>query len=122
MNSATRKLYYENNKASVLKKQTEYRESHNEKIKEANRKYYEENAEQMKQQRMKRYFEYEKTKQQEQITCGCGQSITRGSLRRHKTRQRHQNWLKNEATLEEYMEERGKDDGFLVKAANMLNY
>ncbi len=121
MSSATRKAYYENNKEACLKKQAEYRAANQAQIKEFNRKYYQENAEKMKKQRMKRYFEVERPKQQEKITCPCGEKLSRGALSRHKGRGPHQKWLESSATLEEYIAERGKDEGFLIKAARMLN-
>jgi len=66
--------HYENNKEEIKEKGKNYRENNIEKIKQKNKNYYEQNK-----QKARNYYEQNKQK----ITCECGLTLLKISLKRH---------------------------------------
>ena len=76
------KVYYENNKEKELKRVKNYRENNVEKERERRKTYKGNHKEEIKQKRA------------EIVECECGALISKGSLKRHKGREIHQNRMK----------------------------
>ena len=97
-NKQSLKIYYENNKVEIYKKQKLYNEKHKEELKEYFKNYRNLHHEQLREQN-KVYREQNKEKIREnkriKFTCVCGSVCNINDKKQHENTMKHQEYIKN---------------------------